>query len=219
MNTSKTIPAILTERQIFYISEFDVEAAWLSFMHREGWKMLSTTGFKYRFESCPKENWTYQLDFRADGVSEEEYIQMYREIHQGDGPKKRMAALRETIEMYADYGWEFVPRFRQWYYFRKPYSESEDMSIFSDNASKIEMCRSIIRQHALLVTPMILILLAYLLLYFTTDLFPGPGGGFPGGFFMGLAAAAGPVLIIAGGFVLNQLYRLKKMIDRLGNPA
>ncbi len=28
----------------------------------------------------------------------EEYIQMYREIHQGDGPKKRMAALRETIE-------------------------------------------------------------------------------------------------------------------------
>ena len=62
---------------------------------------------------------------------------------------------------------------------------------------------------------MILILLAYLLLYFTTDLFPGPGGGFPGGFFMGLAAAAGPVLIIAGGFVLNQLYRLKKMIDRL----
>ena len=196
MNTSKTIPAILTERQIFYISEFDVEAAWLSFMHREGWKMLSTTGFKYRFESCPKENWTYQLDFRADGVSEEEYIQMY-----------------------ADYGWEFVTRFRQWYYFRKPYNESEDMSIFSDNASKIEMCRSIIRQHALLVTPMILILLAYLLLYFTTDLFPGPGGGFPSGFFMGLAAAAGPVLIIAGGFVLNQLYRLKKMIDRLGNPA
>ena len=111
MNTSKTIPAILTERQIFYISEFDVEAAWLSFMHREGWKMLSTTGFKYRFESCPKENWTYQLDFRADGVSEEEYIQMY-----------------------ADYGWEFVTRFRQWYYFRKPYSEEEDMSIFSDNA-------------------------------------------------------------------------------------
>ena len=93
------------------------------------------------------------------------------------------------------------------------------MSIFSDNASKIEMCRSIIRQHALLVTPMILILLAYLLLYFTTDLFPGPGGGFPSGFFMGLAAAAGPVLIIAGGFVLNQLYRLKKMIDRLGETA
>ncbi|MEE0109410.1 MAG: recombinase family protein [Oscillospiraceae bacterium] len=28
----------------------------------------------------------------------EEYIQMYREIHQGNGPKKRMAALRETIE-------------------------------------------------------------------------------------------------------------------------
>ena len=165
-------------------------------MHREGWKMHSTTGFKYRFESCPKENWTYQLDFRADDVSEEEYIQMYDE-----------------------YGWEFVTRFRQWYYFRKPYNESEDMSIFSDNASKIEMCRSIIRRHALLVTPMILILLAYLLLYFTTDLFPGPGGGFPSGFFMGLAAAAGPVLIIAGGFVLNQLYRLKKMIDRLGETA
>ena len=35
MNNSKTIPDILTERQTFYISEFDVEAAWLSFMHRE----------------------------------------------------------------------------------------------------------------------------------------------------------------------------------------
>ena len=93
------------------------------------------------------------------------------------------------------------------------------MSIFSDNASKIEMCRSIIRRHALMVAPVLLILLAYLLLYFTTDLFPGLGSGFPGGFFMGMAAAGGLVLIIAGGFVLNQLYRLKKMIDRLGETA
>ena len=82
----------LTERQVFYIAEFQEEAAWLSFMHREGWKMTRTTGFKYYFEACPQEDWAYQLDFKEEGVDEEAYIQMY-----------------------ADYGWEFVTRFRRWY--------------------------------------------------------------------------------------------------------
>lgn len=198
MKTSKSVPDILTERQVFYISEFQAEAAWLSFMHREGWKMISTTGFKYRFKSCPQENWTYQLDFRTDDVSEEEYIRMF-----------------------ADYGWEYVTRFRQWYYFRKPYSEEEDMSIFSDNASKISMCRSIIRQHALRVLPIFLVVIIYVLLYFFTDLFSAQR--LESDFWSGLCdgAAIGGVfgLIIASGILGSQFYRLKKIIDRLGITA
>jgi hypothetical protein len=52
------------EKQSFLISEFREEAAWLSFMHRQGWKFISTNGKKYEFEQCEPEDWIYQLDFR-----------------------------------------------------------------------------------------------------------------------------------------------------------
>ena len=67
-------PNILVEKQKFYISEFDQEATWLSFMHREGWKFSSTDGYRYKFEKAEKEDWCYQLDYKENGIAEEDYI-------------------------------------------------------------------------------------------------------------------------------------------------
>ncbi|MBP3700644.1 MAG: DUF2812 domain-containing protein, partial [Lachnospiraceae bacterium] len=126
----------IREWKSFYISEFRAEEAWLSFMHSQGWKLQSIDGigFHYTFEACDPEDWIYQLDFKEDGVAEDDYIQMYE-----------------------DYGWELIQRFRHWFYFRKKKNggDADDLSIFSDNASRIEMCRQIIRHHARLIFGML----------------------------------------------------------------
>lgn len=184
----------LTERQVFYIAEFQEEAAWLSFMHRQGWKLASTTGFKYRFESCPQEDWVYQLDFRDDSVDEESYIQMF-----------------------ADYGWEFVTRFRHWYYFRKIRTAGDDMSIFSDNESKIDMCRRVIRHHVLFLTAYYLFVLALFAFMRCGSFFAAPDS-FMAGFFYGgsIGLAIGGLIGIF--FTGNQIHRLRRKIRQMEKP-
>ncbi len=184
----------LTEWQIFYIAEFQEEAAWLSLMHREGWKMSRTNGFKYWFESCPQEDWVYQLDFREDDVDEAAYIQMFE-----------------------DYGWEFVTRFRRWYYFRKIRTASDDMSIFSDNQSKIDLCRRVIRHHVLLLTVYYIFVLALLAFMLCGGSFAAPDS-FLDGFFHG-----GTIGLAIGGligvfFAGNQIHRLRRKIRQMENP-
>ena len=184
----------LTQRQVFYIAEFSEEAAWLSLMHREGWKMTRTNGFQYWFDACPEEDWIYQLDFRDENISEEEYLQLY-----------------------ADYGWEFVTRFRHWYYFRKIRTAGDDMSIFSDNGSRIDLCRRIIRHHILRLTVCYLLLLA-LFAFLKCSGFFLAGGGFLDGFLDGAAIG-----LIAGGllgifFAGNQIHRLRRKIRQIENP-
>ena len=112
----------MIEKQRFYISEFEQEAAWLAFMHREGWRLTSKEKCYYHFEPCEKEDWCYQLDFKESQSEDEDYIQIYK-----------------------DYGWEYVLHSGNWFYFRKKKEEGkeEDFSIFSDKESKIEMCRRI----------------------------------------------------------------------------
>ena len=184
----------LTKRQVFYIAEFNEEAAWLSLMHREGWKMTETTGFKYTFEACPEEDWVYQLDFRDKNVEEEEYIQMF-----------------------ADYGWEFVTRFRHWYYFRKIRTAGDDMSIFSDNESKIDMCKRVVGHHVILLTGLYLLILA-IFAFLNSGAFFVTDGGFLDGFLDGaiIGCAIGGILgiFLAG----NQIHRLRRKIRQMENP-
>jgi hypothetical protein len=124
------------EKQYFYLSEFHEEEAWLSFMHREGWKLVSIKRNKYEFEKCVKENWVYQLAFKEDGIATDDYIQMF-----------------------SDYGWEFVFQFRKWFYFRKKEVEvqKEDLTIFSDNESKIAMCKRVVKGYFYKVIPISII--------------------------------------------------------------
>ncbi|MBQ8568437.1 MAG: DUF2812 domain-containing protein [Oscillospiraceae bacterium] len=175
-----------TEIQTFYISEFEQEQAWLEHMHKNGWRFLHTTGFKYYFEECPKEEYIYQLDFNMDGRSEEEYIRLYE-----------------------DFGWEFIYRFRKWYYFRKKKTaEDTDLSIFSDRDSKIEMCRKIISHH-------IKLLLAVLLIFFILPAIIGYITRGPG-FLKGMLISGSIGAVIGSTVILNQLSRLRRLIKSNG---
>jgi len=115
-------PNILVEKQKFYISEFEQEATWLSFMHREGWKLTSIRGSRYYFEKTDTEDWIYELDYLDVGTAAGDYLQMYQ-----------------------DFGWEFVCQYDHWCYFRKQRIEGEETNtfLFSDCETKIELCKRI----------------------------------------------------------------------------
>lgn len=147
----------ITEKQFFYISEFQQEAAWLSLMHQEGWKLYSLKGHKYEFEKCEKEDWIYQLDFKKDGLATDDYIQLY-----------------------SDFGWELVFKHNKWFYFRKKREavQERDLTIFTDNESKMEMCNRILTGHFYKIIPLALILLIYSYLLFQTSIFNTSDGLF-----------------------------------------
>ena len=130
-------PNILEEKQKFYISEFEQEAAWLSFMHREGWKFVSTDGFHYQFEKTEKEDMVYEMDYLESGVAGDDYLQMYR-----------------------DYGWEFVCQCDHWCYFRKQRTEGDeaDTVLFRDRESKLELCKRVVHGQFLRMLPFILLM-------------------------------------------------------------
>lgn len=183
------------EKRKFYISDFQEEAEWLSKMQKEGWKFVFTDGRKYRFEACEKEEWSYQLDFKEDGTDEEAYIQMYQ-----------------------DFGWEYVFRFRKWFYFRKKKTEEqEDLSIFSDNESKIDMCRRVSNGQFFSFLPLYVVVLVYNYLVFFTRIFQQ--NGFFGGLLQGIAIAAVLVSVYGIGVYIGQLSRLNKLISELENPV
>lgn len=137
-NKNKTEdPNILVEKQKFYISEFEQEAAWLSFMHREGWKFVSTDSLHYRFEKTEKEDWCYQMDYLESGVADETYLQMYK-----------------------DYGWEYVSQCDHWCYFRKRHVEGEEIDtvLFGDRESKLELCKRVVHGQFLRMLPFLLLM-------------------------------------------------------------
>lgn len=128
-------------RTTFYISEFTEEEKWLECQHESGWKFVKTDGKTYEFEKCLEEDWVYQLDFKASNIAEKDYLQMF-----------------------ADYGWEYIQHYDHWFYFRKKKAgDDEDYSIFSDNESKIEMCQRVIKGRLLghILLPLVVLTAAY----------------------------------------------------------
>lgn len=184
---------ILVEKQKFYISEFDQEAAWLSFMHREGWKFISTDGFHYRFEKAEKEDWVYELDYLESGVAGEDYIQMYH-----------------------DFGWEYVFQYDHWCYFRKKRvaGEEADPTLFGDRESKLELCKRVVHGQFLRMLPFLLLMPSILNLFRLskpTEHF----GPFFGTFLTVLCILSLLIFIVPLIIYINQINRLNKLIKEL----
>ncbi len=183
------------EKRKFFISDFQEEAAWLTYMHREGWKFIKTTGYQYEFERCEGEDWVYQLDFKENGIAEGDYIRMFQ-----------------------DYGWEYIGQFHKWFYFRKLKTEKdvEDLSIFSDNESKIDMCKRVINGSVFTWIPLILIILVYDYLMCFTTVFRGKG--FLSNVTLVIAIIAILIVVFALSIFVGQYSRLNNMIKKLEHP-
>lgn len=125
--------------KFFSIADYEEEQTWLQEMHKKGFKLLSANGISYKFEKTNPEDYIYQLEYKNEEVTEE-YIQMFK-----------------------DYGWEYIGINLGWNYFRKRKSDihSENESqIFSEPESKIQMIENIYNTR---MAPLLLIFIALII--------------------------------------------------------
>lgn len=102
---------------VFSISEFEEEAQWLSDMHSQGWRLEGISGNKYKFEKCESEEWVYQLDFQHKNIKKDNYIQLF-----------------------TDYGWEYIMQHNNWFYFKKKKIRLTPMFLFSATKNLKLLC-------------------------------------------------------------------------------
>lgn len=148
-----------TEIRFFTIADYEDEERWLREQHNRGLKLVRTVmPCFFIFEQCPPEDVVYRLDFRN-----------YREG--GD-----------YIQLFRDYGWEYFNSCMGWLYFRKPASEidtANDGEIFSDDVSRVDMIRHIMRTRML---PVLIIFLCCVLPNWSIAMAGGLGSFFAGVF-------------------------------------
>lgn len=128
-------------RKFFSIAEFEKEEKYLTDMAAQGWRFVDTNGSIYTFERCEPEQVVYRLDFSGIPLDQrDDYYAMFR-----------------------DYGWEYLQDSYGFSYFRKPAEGAapEDLEIFSDGASHLEMVKKIMLAK---ITPMILILISCIMI-------------------------------------------------------
>ncbi len=120
------------ERHFFLLPEFEKEEEYLMEMAKKGYLLekVSITG-KYYFKKSNPANMIYRIDFNPD-KDFESYIQMYK-----------------------DYGWEYIQDLNGFSYFRKVNDGTEN-EIFNDIESKIDMIEKISNRRML---PIIIIFL------------------------------------------------------------
>lgn len=112
------------EFRTFLLPEYEEEEQYLMDMAKQGYLFEKVTlpGI-YHFKKCEPVDMVYRIDFNPQKKEEREsYLQMFR-----------------------DYGWEYLQDLNEFSYFCKPDDGSSE-EIFSDNASRIEMMERIQRK-------------------------------------------------------------------------
>lgn len=123
-----------TEFKWFTIQQYKSEEEYLRKMHNNGWK-LSHIGFPgfYHFTECKPEDIVYQLDYNLEGTANKS----------------------EYIQMFSDFGWEYLFDYVGYSYFRKPVEQMNGKEeIFCDDESRLEMMKRVFKGR---VTPLLII--------------------------------------------------------------
>ena len=108
----------------YTLADYEKEEQFLSKMAAQGWRFVDTNGFRYTFERCEPEQVVYRIDFSGLDLNErDDYYAMFR-----------------------DFGWEYLQDFNGFSYFRKNGKgvSEEELEIFSDDSSRIEMMKRVI---------------------------------------------------------------------------
>ena len=117
------LTTIRRAHKYFLLYEYEKEEQYLAKMHANGWRFVDTNGFLYTFEKCEPEQVVYRIDFS------------------GLAPENR----DDYNAMFRDYGWEYLQDINGFSYFRKSAEgvKPEDLEIFSDGQSRIDMTKCI----------------------------------------------------------------------------
>lgn len=135
------------EFHVFVLAEYEQEEEFLREKSRQGYHLVQVKlpGIYYFEKGEPKDT-VYRLDFNPQTDSEKgSYIQMYE-----------------------DYGWEYIQDLNEYSYFRKDAetTSDEELEIFNDNESRLEMIERILKRKMLPVTLIFIFCSAVFLNYF-----------------------------------------------------
>ena len=126
--------------RFFTVADYEEEEQWLRRQHQSGWKLVKTVlPCFFVFERCAPADVVYRLHYKNDC---------------GNG---------DYFQLLQDYGWTYFNRCMGWLYFRRPVAETDaaqELELFSDDASRVEMLQSIVRTRML---PLLVIFFACLL--------------------------------------------------------
>lgn len=115
--------------RFFTIADFVKEEQWLREESKKGWRLTGMTPpCIYRFEECVPEDTIYKLDYKNGGET------------------------KDYMQMFEDYGWEYVTKCTGWLYFRKNAQAVEhdnDAEIFSDQESRLNMIQHVMKTRML----------------------------------------------------------------------
>ncbi|MBQ4282643.1 MAG: DUF2812 domain-containing protein [Lachnospira sp.] len=126
--------------RIINFSDFEKEEKLFREQHSKGWKLVSLSSFgTYTFEACEEEDVIYQADY-ADMPNDEK---------------------DSYLQMFADFGWEYVCELNGFIYFRKPVANhtEDDLTIFSDKQSKLNMIKTLQKKKLLPLSAIFLLLI------------------------------------------------------------
>lgn len=114
--------------RFYTIADYLEEEKFLRKQHQNGYRFVKIIlpGI-YVFEKCLKEDVIYQLDF-YDG---------------------KQSDLDSYMKMFNDCGWEYCGDCSDWKYFRKKAEGCQDISIFSDRQSKIDLIDRVLKRRLL----------------------------------------------------------------------
>lgn len=112
------------EIHLFFVSEYEEEEKFLNEKAKEGYLLEKITGLgKYYFTKSEPVDMVYRIDFNPQKDEDREsYLQMFR-----------------------DYGWEYIQDLNEFSYFCKVQDGSDD-EIFSDVASRVDMAKRIFKR-------------------------------------------------------------------------
>lgn len=169
----------------FGLADYEKEESFLREKHNQGYALtrFALPGFYY-FQKCQPQDVVYRLDFYdGDKADKESYLQMFR-----------------------DYGWEYLFDVNSWSYFRKAAAGDEDLEIFSDNASRLSLVERVFRSRLL---PLLVIFLACVIPQFSQSFL----GTFRQGWFVfwGVMFLLYVVLLLHNGV---GLWRMKQKYSR-----
>lgn len=193
---------IKTIKTNFLISEFEEEETWLSEMHSQGWRLKDISSNSYKFEKCQPKEWIYQLDFQDKDIEESSYIKLFE-----------------------DYDWDFVLRYKNWFYFRrKKDCDDADLTIFSDKDSKITMCENVlkgkIRNNVILffIACVICILTIFSHTFYNESIVLIPRFTWINEFLKGAIPWIGMGLLVATSVSFSDYQKIRNKINRMKNP-
>ena len=139
------MPETKTMIRFFTIADYEEEEIWLHEQHKNGWKLHKMIPpCLYIFEKCTPEDVIYRLDYK-NGAENANYFQLF-----------------------TDYGWEYIGRCVGWLYFRKPASVQNTEhagELFSDNESKIDLIRHIMKTRMLPLLVIFICSIAFTVLF------------------------------------------------------